>query len=152
MRIDIEPIGIIHSPFKRKEDIRTLGFSSATGFDEVEGEIEVFKKYEEGLKDIEGFSHLIIIFLFHKMGDYYLHVKPYLDKELRGVFSTRHPKRPNRIGFTIVKLLERKKNILKVKGIDMIEGSPILDIKPYTHRDKKENIKIGWLEGLLNKY
>ncbi|GAH19799.1 unnamed protein product, partial [marine sediment metagenome] len=74
------------------------------------------------------------------------------DKELRGVFSTRHPKRPNKIGFTIVKLLERNKNILKVKGIDMIEGSPVLDIKPYTHRDKKENIKIGWLEGLLNKY
>jgi len=152
MRIDIEPIGIIHSPFKRKEDIRTLGFSSATGFDDVEGEIEIFKKYEKGLKDIEGFSHLIIIYFFHKIESYSLHVKPYLDKNLRGVFSTRHPKRPNKIGFTIVKLLERNKNILKVKGIDMIEGSPVLDIKPYTHRDKKENIKIGWLEGLLNKY
>ncbi|GAI45336.1 unnamed protein product, partial [marine sediment metagenome] len=76
--------------------------------DEVEGEIEVFKKYEKGLKDIEGFSHLIIIYLFHKIENYSLHVKPYLDKNLRGVFSTRHPKRPNRIGFTIVKLLERR--------------------------------------------
>ena len=151
MRINIEPIGIIHSLFKRKEDIRTLGFSSATGFDEVEGEIEVFKKYEEGLKDIEGFSHLIIIYLFHKIENYSLHVKPYLDKNLRGVFSTRHPKRPNRIGFTIVKLLERRENILKVKGVDMLEGSPVLDIKPYTYRDMKDNVKIGWLEGLLKE-
>jgi len=151
MRIDIEPIGIIHSPFKRKEDIRTLAFSSATGFDEVGGEIEIFKKYEKGLKDIEGFSHLIVIYLFHKIESYSLHVKPYLDKNLRGVFSTRHPKRPNKIGFTIVKLLERNKNILKVKGIDMIESSPVLDIKPYTYRDRKENIKIGWLEELLKE-
>lgn len=151
MRIDIEPIGIIHSPFKRNEDIRTLGFSSATGFDDVEGEIEIFKKYEEGLKDIEGFSHLIVIYLFHKIESHSLHVKPFLDSNLRGVFSTRHPKRPNRIGFTIVKLLERKKNILKVKGIDMLEGSPVLDIKPYTYRDMKDNVKIGWLEGLLKE-
>ncbi len=151
MRIDIEPIGIIHSPFKGKEDIRTLGFSSATGFDDVEGEIEIFKKYEEGLKDIEGFSHLIVIYLFHKIESHSLHVKPFLDSNLRGVFSTRHPKRPNRIGFTIVKLLERKKNILKVKGIDMLEGSPVLDIKPYTYRDMKDNVKIGWLEGLLKE-
>ncbi len=152
MRIDIEPIGIIHSPFKRKEDISTIEFSSSNGFDDVEGEIEILKKYEKGLKDIEGFSHLIIIYLFHKIESYSLHVKPYLDKNLRGVFSTRHPKRPNKIGFTIVKLLERKKNILKVKGIDMLNGSPVLDIKPYTYRDIKDNVKIGWLEGLLNKY
>jgi len=152
MRIDIEPIGIIHSPFKKKEDISTIEFSSSNGFDDVEGEIEILKKYEKGLKDIEGFSHLIIIYLFHKIESYSLHVKPYLDKNLRGVFSTRHPKRPNKIGFTIVKLLERKKNILKVKGIDMLNGSPVLDIKPYTYRDIKDNVKIGWLEGLLNKY
>jgi len=151
MKINIEPIGIIHSPFKRDEDIHTLGFSSATGFDDVEGEIEIFEKYEDGLKDIEGFSHLIVIYLFHMIKGFSLHVKPYLNKNLRGVFSTRHPKRPNKIGFTIVKLLERKKNILKVKGIDMLEGSPVLDIKPYTSRDHKDNIKIGWLEGLLKE-
>ncbi|MFQ6083159.1 MAG: tRNA (N6-threonylcarbamoyladenosine(37)-N6)-methyltransferase TrmO [Candidatus Aminicenantia bacterium] len=145
MEIKLKTIGIVHSPFKRKEDIPKEKYAYPGGFDSVEGKLEIFKKYEGGLKDIEGFSHLIVIFIFHKSEGYKLYTKPLFDDELRGVFTTRSPYRPNPIGMTIVELVERKGNILKVKGIDMIEGTPIIDIKPYTPRDQKKEIKIGWL-------
>ena len=144
--IKYKPIGIIHSPFKIKEDIDTRKYAHPKGFDPAQGELEIFKEYEEGLKDTEGFSHLIVIFAFHKSEEYKLHTKPFLDDKLRGVFSTRSPNRPNPIGMTVVKVLERKGNILKVSGIDMVEGTPILDIKPYTSRDQKSPIRLGWLE------
>jgi len=139
----LRPIGIIHSPYKDKEDIpkedREL----------IEGRIEIFKEFEDGLKDIDGFSHLIIIFVFHKSYGYNLEVKPPFGDKIRGVFATRSPYRPNPIGMTIVELLEREGNILRVKGIDMIEGTPVIDIKPYLPGDRKENIKIGWLTGKI---
>jgi tRNA-Thr(GGU) m(6)t(6)A37 methyltransferase TsaA len=132
-----KPIGIVHSPFKAKEDIQPERHAQENGFDDVQGELEIFKEYEEALKDIEGFSHLIVLFVFHKAQGYRLKTKPPFESRERGLFSTRSPHRPNPIGMTVVKLVERKGNILKVKGIDMIEGSPILDIKPYTARDQK---------------
>ncbi|MCP2519552.1 tRNA (N6-threonylcarbamoyladenosine(37)-N6)-methyltransferase TrmO [Candidatus Aminicenantes bacterium AC-708-M15] len=139
----LKPIGIIHSSYKKPEDIpkeeRKL----------IEGEIEIFKEFEDGLKDIDGFSHLIVIFVLHKSCGYNLQVTPPFDNEIRGVFATRSPYRPNPIGMTIVELLERKENILRVKGIDMIEGTPVVDIKPYLPGDRKENIKIGWLTGKI---
>ena len=108
--------------------------------------LEKRKQYEEGLKDIEGFSHLIVLFAFHKSEGFQLHTKPLLDETLRGVFSTRSPHRPNPIGMTVVNVIGRKGNILQVSGMDMIEGTPILDIKPYTTRDQKSPLKLGWLE------
>jgi tRNA-Thr(GGU) m(6)t(6)A37 methyltransferase TsaA len=139
MEIKLKPIGIIHSPFKTKEDI------IADKEKEAIAEIEVFKKYQEGLRDIDGFSHIIILWLFHESQGYSLHVKPLHHEGLRGVFATRHPNRPNPLGVTTVELLKRNKNLLKVKGIDAFDGTPLLDIKPYTRFDRKEKAKFGWL-------
>lgn len=149
--IDLKAIGVIHSPYKEKEEVSKKGSASSRGFDSISGEIEIFKEYAEGLKDIEGFSHLIVLFIFHKSKGYSLHVKPFLDDKLRGLFSTRHPNRPNPIGITIVELIEKKGNILKVRGIDMIDGTPVIDIKPYTPRDQKSDIKIGWLKDKIKE-
>ena len=151
MEIKFKPIGIVHSPFKKKEDINTHRFAHPAGFDSIEGELEIFKEYEAALKDTEGFSHLIVIFAFHQSEGYRLHTIPFLDDRLRGLFSTRSPHRPNPIGLTVVKVMERKGNILRVQGIDMVEGTPILDIKPYTPRDQKSSIKYGWLEDKMKK-
>ncbi len=151
MEFKLKSIGIVHSPFKKKKDIDSKKYADAGGFDSVRGELELFKEFEDGLKDIEGFSHLVILFAFHESEGYRLHTKPLLDETLRGVFSTRSPNRPNPLGMTVVKVIERKGASLKVSGIDMIEGTPILDIKPYTSRDKKSSIRLGWLEPKMKK-
>jgi len=145
MAIILKSIGQVHSPFKNKQDIDPGKFTSRTSFDLIEGELEINDEFAEGLKDIEGFSHIIVIFSFHKSEGFKLLTTPFLDESLRGVFATRSPHRPNPIGMTIVKIIERKNNILRVSGMDMFEGTPILDIKPYTPRDQKEEIEIGWL-------
>ncbi|MBN2014960.1 MAG: tRNA (N6-threonylcarbamoyladenosine(37)-N6)-methyltransferase TrmO [Candidatus Altiarchaeota archaeon] len=145
MNFELKPIGIIHSPYRNLEEIQIQASMS-----EAIGKIEVFREYEPGLKDIEGFSHIIILYLFHKSEDYKLHVKPYLDTGLRGVFATRFPRRPNPIGLSIVRLIEREKNVLKVEGIDVLDGTPLLDIKPYVPEfDDRKSIEIGWLEGKI---
>jgi tRNA-Thr(GGU) m(6)t(6)A37 methyltransferase TsaA len=146
MKIEFRPIGIIHSPFKNIEDIDVKKFADPQGFNQILGEMEISREYEEGLKDTEGFSHLIVIYVFHKTRGYQLQTKPILDDKPRGVFSTRSPHRPNPLGLTVVRVIERAGNILKVSGIDMLDGTPILDIKPYTSRDQKSPIRLGWLE------
>jgi tRNA-Thr(GGU) m(6)t(6)A37 methyltransferase TsaA len=152
----LKPIGTIHTPYRKDEDAPHQAYKSKDV-----GEIEVFDEYKKGLKDVEGFSHLIILYEFHKstkrsvkkehyMQSMGLLVKPYLDDIPRGVFATRSPNRPNPIGLTVVELLERKRNILKVRGIDMLDGTPLLDIKPYVPKfDHRTRVKIGWLEGKL---
>ncbi|MGQ9671936.1 MAG: tRNA (N6-threonylcarbamoyladenosine(37)-N6)-methyltransferase TrmO [Candidatus Aminicenantales bacterium] len=140
------PIGVVHSPFKKREDINPLRNINRHGFSRVKAELEIFEPYAQGLKDIEGFSHLIIVFVFHKSKESKLLVKPPLETRRRGVFSTRSPHRPNPIGLTVVRLLSRRHNFLRVSGADMIEGTPILDIKPYTPREIKRALKLGWLE------
>lgn len=143
---NIEPIGIIHTPFRTRE--KTVPIQSR--FSKEIGEVEVFKEYEDGLKDIEGFSHIILLYIFHKSEGYSLHAKPFLDSELRGVFATRSPRRPNPIGMSTVILIERKGNILKVKGVDMLDETPLLDIKPYVPRfDERTEVSFGWLEDKL---
>lgn len=151
MEIKLKPIGIIHSPFKKKEDVESKKYADSRGFDSIHGELEIFKEYEEGLKDVEGFSHLVVLFAFHKSEGYKLHTKPLLGGILRGVFATRSPNRPNPIGMTVVKVLERNRNRLKVSGVDMIEGTPILDIKPFTSRDQKSPIELGWLKKKMTR-
>jgi tRNA-Thr(GGU) m(6)t(6)A37 methyltransferase TsaA len=109
---------------------------------------EVFKKYKDGLCDMDGFSHIVLIFRFHRSRGYRLKVKPFLDNKLRGLFTTRAPRRPNQLGVSIVKLVKRRGNILTVKGVDMLDGTPLLDIKPYIpNSNPKRGVKIGWLEG-----
>lgn len=141
----VEPIGIIRTPFKIHQG--TPGYSSRS---KAVGRIEVYKKFAEGLSDVEGFSHIIVIFRFHRSRGYRLKLKPHWDTKHRGLFATRAPRRPNQLGLSILKLLSRKGNVLKVAGVDMFDGTPLLDIKPYIP-DKRLNrgIKVGWLKGKI---
>ncbi|MFH1403090.1 MAG: tRNA (N6-threonylcarbamoyladenosine(37)-N6)-methyltransferase TrmO [Candidatus Altiarchaeota archaeon] len=136
-------IGVIHTPFKTLDGIPIQASRS-----DASGEVEVFQEYSEGLSDIEGFSHIILLYHLHKSAERLLKVKPFLDDVQRGVFSTRAPWRPNPIGISTVELLGRKDNLLKVNGVDVLDGTPLLDIKPYVPEfDWRENIRIGWLDG-----
>lgn len=136
----VKPIGIVHFKLKTREELIN------SKIDENIGEIEIFKEYKKGLCDIDGFSHIAVIFWMHKSSFQSLKVRPIFHPDkLRGVFATRHPDRPNPIGLTIVELLERKGNILKVKGVDMIDGTMVVDIKPYTKSCQKVATKFGWL-------
>jgi tRNA-Thr(GGU) m(6)t(6)A37 methyltransferase TsaA len=147
MEIKVKPIGVIHSPFKTGEDIDPGRNVRPGGFAGIAGDIEIFPRYAGGLKDIDGFSHLIILFAFHRSQGGRLLVHPPLQTRRRGVFSTRSPHRPNPLGMTVVRLLGRKKNILRVSGLDMLDGTPLLDIKPYTSKDSKRGVRQGWMEG-----
>jgi len=143
--LELLPIGIIHSPFRDTGKAPYQGRKS-----EEISQIEVFKEFQEGLKDIEGFSRIIVIFWFHKSQGYHLLVKTPWDDILHGLFATRSPHRPCPIGLTVAELIAREKNILKVKGLDAIDGTPLLDIKPYVPLiDKRSVVKYGWLEGKL---
>lgn len=147
MGIKLKPIGVVHSPFQGPQDINPARNVRPGGFDDVVGALEIHKPYRAGLRDIDGFSHLIVLFAFHKSLEAKLTVKPPSQTRRRGIFSTRSPHRPNPIGMTVVKVLGRKGGILKVSGVDMIEGTPILDIKPYTSKDIRRGVKKGWMEG-----
>lgn len=150
MEIKINPIGFVRSSFKKMEDMQERKKGVFSDFENVIGEIEILEKFEEGLKDIEGFSHLIVIFLFHLVDERKTIVIPPFNGKERGVFSTRSPFRPNPVGLAVVELLERNGRFLKIKGIDMLDGTPVIDIKPYTVRDSWINIKMGWLEEKLS--
>ena len=143
----MKPIGVIHSPYKNTGGAPYQGYKS-----EEISQIEVFKEFEEGLKDIEGFSHIVVIYWFHKSQEYHLLVKTPWDDNLHGLFTTRSPHRPCPLGLTVAELVAREKNILKVKGLDAINGTPLLVIKPYVPPiDERLVAKLGWLEGKLGK-
>ena len=143
----MKPIGVIHSPFRDRGGAPYQGCRS-----EKISRIEVFKEFEEGLQDIEGFSHIIVIYWFHKSQGYHLLVKTPWDDIPHGLFTTRSPHRPCPLALTVVELVGRKKNILKVKRLDAIDGSPLVDIKPYIAAvDERSVVKSGWLEGKLGK-
>lgn len=136
----MSPIGIIHSPF-RKTSMTPIQSSRSNTI----GTVEVFQDYTDGLVDIDEFSHIYLIYVFHKYEGYNLKVKPFLDNEMHGLFSTRHPSRPNPIGISIEKLLTRENNMLSIEGVDMLDGTPLLDIKPYIPDfDIRSNVKTGW--------
>jgi len=146
--IKYKPIGIIHSPFKEPKGTPI----QPAGAQGVKGTVEIFPEYVEGLKDLEGFSHIILIYHFHLARRGTLKVKPYMDNKLRGVFATRAPSRPNPIGVSIVRLIEIKGNILHIQDVDIIDGTPLLDIKPYVPEFDVRNVeKIGWLEKRVKK-
>jgi len=145
--LELKPIGVIHSPFKNTGKAPYQGYKS-----EEISQIEVFKEFEEGLKDIEGFSHIIVIYWFHKSQGYHLLVKTPWDDSLHGLFTTRSPRRPCPLGLTVAELVVREKNILKVKGLDAIDGTPLLDIKPcIPSTDERLGVKLGWFEGKLGR-
>ena len=145
--MEFKPIGTVHSPYKEKNEAPIQ-----PKYSEEEGQIEIFSEFTDGLKDLEGFSHIWVIFIFHKSDSYDLHVKPYLDEEARGVFACRSPRRPNPIGMSLVRLENLNNNILNVKGLDMLDGSPVLDIKPYVGDfDEFSDVRIGWLQDKIEK-
>jgi tRNA-Thr(GGU) m(6)t(6)A37 methyltransferase TsaA len=142
--MQIEPIGIIHTPYHYKDDCPIQPAYSATSI----GTVELFKQYQDGLKDIESFSHIYLLYHLDRAGDIQLIRPTFLDDQPHGIYASRHPCRPNGIGLSIVKLIKRDKNILEIAGVDMLDGTPLLDIKPYIPRfDLVPDATEGWLSG-----
>jgi len=142
-KICYTPIGIIHSPFKEMSEVP----KSPVNGKAFEAEVEIFPEYADGLLDVEGFSHLILIYHLHLRKNFSLQIIPRRARQVHGVFATRSPNRPNPIGLSVVQLVGIEKNRLKVKNIDILDGSPLLDIKPYIpEMDAAEEVKLGWLE------
>ena len=138
---EMEPIGYVKSPYGKTQEIpKGLGAKH-----ETEGVLEIRAEFEAGLKDIEGFSHLYVIWAFDRSEGFALEVTPPSDNRPHGVFATRSPRRPNPIGLTVVELLGREGAALRVRGIDMLDGTPILDIKPYLSSVPAEGLRRGWL-------
>ena len=141
--ITFQPIGIIYSPFSELESMPIQPTSEASG----PGTVEIFGQFAEGLADLEGFSHIILIYHLHEVRDTALTVTPFLDVVERGVFATRAPSRPNPIGMSVVNLLRVEELVLHVENLDVLDKTPLLDIKPYIPEfDYLPEVKIGWLE------
>ena len=144
----MKPIGIIHSSYKEIENVPI----QSVGAKDVKGYIEIYSDYVPGLKDLNGFSHIYAIYIFHKNKDYSLLVKPFLDNTERGLFSTRAPKRPNQIGLSIFKIESIDNEKIYVSGVDVLDQTPLLDIKPYVSKfDVIHDSKSGWLENVMHK-
>lgn len=142
MAITYHPIGVIHSPFTTTEGMPI----QPTGASGIEGTVEVFEEYAEGLKDLSGFSHIMLLYHFHQSSGYKLTVKPFLDDADHGLFATRAPRRPNRIGLSVVKLTRVDGRTLYIENVDVLDGTPLLDIKPYVPEfDNHPADRIGWL-------
>ena len=145
--ITYKPIGAVHSPFKEPE-----GTPIQPAASDALGTIEIFPEFVAGLKDLEGFSHIILLYHFHRAGRPELVVRPFMDTESRGIFAIRAPSRPNSIGFSVVRLLRIEGNILHVDGLDILDGTPLLDIKPYVPKfDSVDAERIGWLAENVHK-
>lgn len=147
-QIVLRPIGVIRSPFKTLSDmpIQPLGEASASG------KIFVDPAFEEGLKDLEGFSHVILIYHLHKVTKTELTLVPFLDSSPRGVFATRAPTRPNPIGLSVVALEKIEGATLHVTDLDVLDGTPLLDLKPYVPEfDHRPEVRVGWLEGAFGQ-
>lgn len=142
------PIGIIRSPHTTLEGM-PIQPSGARG---IQGTVEVFKRFSEGLKDLDGFSHIILLYHFHRSEGCAFQVVPFLDTRRRGVFATRAPKRPNPIGLSIVKLQKIEGRILYIENVDVLDGTPLLDIKPFVPDfDGQTDVRTGWLETAQKK-
>ena len=146
MQISITPIGIVHSSFHSLE-----GMPIQAAFSDAVGTLELYAEYVDGLRDIEGFDYLILLYHFHIATKEPLHVTPFLDDEPRGVFATRAPTRPNRIGLSVVRLLKVTGNILDIGNVDVVSGTPVIDIKPYVPAfDSRTECRVGWFAGKLD--
>ncbi len=147
-KIEYNPIGIIHSPFKSPEGT-PIQPSAAKG---VRGEVDVYPEFAEGIEDLAGFSHVILLYHFHLSKKYNLKVKPFLDDQYHGLFATRAPARPNPIGLSVVRLTKIDNATLHVRDMDIVDKTPLLDIKPYVAEfDVRAVDKTGWLEKKTKK-
>ena len=143
MKFEINQIGTIFSPYKTKEQCPVQGVFSPEG----KGRVELFPQYHQALETIETFSHIILFYIFDRAGEIKLSRPTFLDDLPHGVFASRHPCRPNGIGISIVKLDKRHENILEISEIDVLDGTPLIDIKPYVPRfDFRENAGNGWTQ------
>jgi tRNA-Thr(GGU) m(6)t(6)A37 methyltransferase TsaA len=141
--IEFKAIGIIHTPFVTPEGtpIQPVYATDACGT------VEVFNEYEAGLKDLDGFSHIFLLYHFHRSQGFSLQLVPFMDTQSRGVFATRAPKRPNPIGLSLVALQSIEGRVLRVQNVDILDGTPLLDIKPYVPEfDSYTDVRAGWLE------
>ena len=138
-----QPIGTIHSPFKEIAGM-PIQPPGAAG---VRGQVEIWPEFAPGLRDLDGFSHVILLYHFHLVRESRLTVVPFLDSQPRGVFATRAPTRPNAIGLSVVKLLSVEQNVLHIENVDVVDGTPLLDVKPYVPEfDRQSVVRVGWLE------
>ncbi|MBD3241312.1 MAG: tRNA (N6-threonylcarbamoyladenosine(37)-N6)-methyltransferase TrmO [Chitinivibrionales bacterium] len=141
--VELHPIGTIHTPYTSREGM-PIQPAGAAG---VQGTVKLFDEYRPGLQDLDGFSHVILLYLFHRSDGYKLRVVPFMDTRPHGVFATRAPKRPNPIGLSVVKLRSIDGGVLHVQDVDVLDGTPLLDIKPYVPEfDSREEVRTGWLE------
>ena len=142
-KIIMHPIGIIHSPYKESKNIPIQGIFK----DDVEAWIELEDKYVKGLKDLDKFIYAIIIYYFHKSQREEVEGKPFFEQDKHGIFAIRRPNRPNHIGLSIVKIKSIKGNKMYFTEVDVLDGTPLLDIKPYVkHFDSRDNAVSGWLD------
>ena len=138
----MRPVGMIHTPFADTGEVP----KGRGAKHEAEGTIEVLPEFEEGLADVEGFSHLYVIWVFHHSEGFELRGPTPTDARPHGVFATRSPRRPNPLGLTVVRLLGREGRVLRVAGVDMLDGTPVLDIKPYLSSIPAGELRRGWLD------
>lgn len=138
----LQPIGAVRSPYTRKDEIP----KGPGARHHAEGVLELRPEFEAGLADIEGFSHLFVLWIFDRVQGYELTARPPVDDRPHGVFATRSPQRPNPIGLTVVQLLERNGPRLRVRGVDMLDGTPVVDIKPYLSSVPAGELRRGWLD------
>ncbi|MBW2560319.1 MAG: tRNA (N6-threonylcarbamoyladenosine(37)-N6)-methyltransferase TrmO [Deltaproteobacteria bacterium] len=143
MKIEYAPIGIIHSPFTKLEGMPI----QPTGAAGVKGTAHVFEDFQAGLMDLDGFSHIILLYHFHRSQGFNNHVVPFMDSKPRGLFATRAPKRPNPIGLSVVQLDKIEGGILHIRNVDILDGTPLLDIKPFVPEfNTQGEVRTGWLK------
>jgi tRNA-Thr(GGU) m(6)t(6)A37 methyltransferase TsaA len=141
--ISFEPIGVIHSPFTEVEGM-PIQPAGAKG---IHGTVEVYERFIDGLSDLDGFSHIILLYHFHRSREWRLMIRPFMDPTERGLFATRAPSRPNPIGLSVVRLDSIEGGTLGISDVDILDGTPLLDIKPYVPEfDSVDNCRTGWLE------
>ena len=147
--IEYREIGVIRTPHT---DVSNMPIQPA-GAEGVKGSVEVHPEFVEGLSDLDGFSHVLLVYHLHEVRETKLTVTPFMDTERRGVFATRAPARPNPIGISIVRLEGVRGAVLDVDGVDMLDGTPLLDIKPYVPEvDERTDVRVGWLEGARERW
>jgi tRNA-Thr(GGU) m(6)t(6)A37 methyltransferase TsaA len=147
MQISITPIGIVHSPFSGPE-----GMPIQAALSEAVGTVEIYAEYVDGLRDIAGFDFVILLYQFHLATKESLSVTPFLDNEPHGVFATRAPTRPNRMGLSVVRLLNVRGNMLDIGNVDIVSGTPVIDIKPYVPAfDSRTECRVGWFTAKLDR-
>ncbi len=144
-----KPIGYVHSPFT--EGVGTP--VQPAGGRDVKATVEVLEEFAPGLRDLDGFSHIVLLYHFHACNATSLNVKPFLDDTERGVFATRAPARPNKIGMSVVRLDRIEENVLHIRDVDILDGTPLLDIKPHVPSiDCPGEARTGWLEGRTTRF